>query len=461
MKKMRLCMLLVYGFSPLCNATDLLDVYRQALENDPIFQQAYSRYMSNTESIAQARSALYPQVALSGFVSRNSENVATSDASLNNGYNSKQWQVNASQALFNYKAWAQIQQAKASVKASQATFNDAAQNLILRTANAYFQLLLAQDTVHFAESKKRANKRQFEQAEQRFKVGLDPITSVYEAKAAFDQSVAQVIAAKNNQVNQNENLRKLTNQIYPHVATLNEASVPLQKPKPDKVTEWVDTGLRQNYRLFAANYSVQAARENIKAQSAGNWPTFALQGNTTSTYNDANIAPTNQAAFYIPKHQTNTNVALAMNFPIFKGGLVTSQTRQSQYDFQTSTYQLEQARRDVEANSRIAFNTIIDGISKVRADRQTILSQTNALESTEAQFEVGTRTMVDVVNAQQRLFEAQELLAKDQYQLINAFLNLKYLAGSLSVRDIEEVNAWLKSNHPPAAKLPTASKVTK
>lgn len=445
MKKTLLCLLFAFGVPFMSHATDLMDIYQQALDNDPLFKQAYSTYMSSSESIPQARSALYPQVGIKGQVARTYENVVTSGGSLVSTYNSNQWQVNSSQALFNYQAWSQVQQAKASVKASQATFNDAAQNLILRTASAYFQVLLAKDTLNFAEAKKRANKRQFDQAEQRFKVGLDAITSVYEAKAAYDQSVAQVISSRNNQINQNENLRKLTNHVYEHLSPLRDSRIPLVKPEPDNVTEWVNTGLRQNYKLFSAKYRLLSSRENIKTQSAASWPTFALQGNATQTHIQSNINSNSTTSFFVPSKQTTANLAVAMNFPIFQGGLVEAKTRQAQYDFQTSSQLLEQTYRDVEVNSRIAFNTIIDGISKVKADRQTIISQQNSLESTEAQFQVGTRTMVDVVNAQQRLFEAQQQLASDQYNLINAFLNLKYLAGTLNVNDLEEVNSWLET----------------
>ena len=145
-----------------------------------------------------------------------------------------------------------------------------------------------------------------------------------------------------------------------------------------------------------------------------------------------------------------------MNFPVFQGGLVEANTKQAKFDFQTSSEQLEKTYRDVVVNSHVAFNTIIDGISKVKADRQTVVSQQNSLESTEAQFQVGTRTMVDVVNAQQKLFEAQEQLASDQYRLINAMLLLKYLAGSLSVSDLQEVNSWLATTR--VAGLPPAQK---
>lgn len=445
MKKTLLSLLCTLSFPSLLFATDLMDIYQQALENDPLFKQAYSTYMSSTEAIPQARAALYPQLGITAQANRNVQNVTAGGSTLDTTYSSNQWTVNASQAIFNYKAWAAVQQAKASVKASQARFNDAAQNLILRTASAYFQVLLAKDTLNFAEAKKRANKRQFDQAEQRFKVGLDAITSVYEAKAAYDQSVAQVISARNNQINQNENLRKLTNHVYEHLSPLRDSRIPLVKPEPNNVDEWVNTGLNQNYKLYAAKFGLDAARENIKKQSAGNWPIFALQGTATETHNKSNVGndPNNIDSFFVPTRQGSANVAVAMNFPVFQGGLVESQTRQAQYDFQTTSQQLEQAYRDVVVNSRIAFNTIIDGISKVKADKQTIISQQNSLESTEAQFQVGTRTMVDVVNAQQRLFEAQQLFASDQYNLINAILNLKYLAGTLNVNDLEEVNAWL------------------
>lgn len=419
-------------------ATDLMDIYQQALENDTQFKAAYDNYMSNTEAVPQARAALFPQVGINTAVGRNIQDVKAGGLGGRLGYGSNQWQVTASQAVFNYQAWAQIQQAKASVRAAQAIFNNEAQNLILRTAKAYFDVLLARDTLDFAEAKKRANKRQYDQATQRFNVGLDAITSVYEAKAAYDQSIATVISARNNQINQSENLRKLTNHVYEALAPLKNSQIPLIKPEPSDVNEWIDAGLKQNYNLLSAKYSLEASKESMKSISAGNWPVFSIQSNATQTHNQVDAA-----SFFVPARQTQAGVALAMNFPIFQGGLVQSQTRQAQYNFQASSEQLEQAYRDVVVNSRIAFNTINDGISKVKADRQTIISQKNSLDSTEAQFEVGTRTMVDVVNAQQRLFEAQEQLANDQYNLIYSILTLKYLAGTLNVDDLEQVNSWL------------------
>lgn len=434
------CLLLItIGFSSSSLAVDLMDIYQQALENDPAFKQAYSTYMSSSEAIPQARAALYPQLTVSAIRGRSYEDAIVGTAVIQQTYNQTYYQVNATQAIFNYQAWALVEKAHASVKAAQATFNDSAQNLILRAARAYFDILFARDTLDFAEAKKRANKRQLDQAEQRFRVGLDAITSVYEAKAAFDQSVAEVISARNNQINQNENLRKLTNHVYQFLSPLRNSRIPLIRPEPDVADEWINTSLKQNYRLYSTKYQLEAARDNIKVQAAGGWPVFSVESNGTQTFNEGAGA----SSFFVPTRNSSANIALAMNFPVFQGGLVQANTRQAQHDYQSSSEQFEIVYRDVTVNSRIAFNTIIDGISKVKADRQTVISQQNSLESTEAQFQVGTRTMVDVVNAQRRLFEAQQQLAKDQYDLIYALLNLKYLAGSLNVNDIEEVNSWL------------------
>ena len=439
MKKILVSVLLYLSLTSLIYAADLMDVYRQALENDPAFKAAYSTYMSTSEAIPQARASLLPQMSVRSQLSLNTQNVnAGSSLIISEAYRNSQWELSASQAIFNYKAWSRVQQAKAQVKAAQATFNDAAQDLLLRTANAYLAVLLARDTLNYAEAKKRANTRQLDQATQRYKVGLDPITSVYDAQSGFDQSVAEVISAKNDEVNKNELLRKLTNHVYDDIAALRNSDIPLITPEPNNLDEWVSAGIKQNYKLFSFKYNLQAAREKIKAQSSGDWPVFGLKG---QSYNARNTAGSGN--FFVPNEQKTSVIAVTVDFPVFQGGLVASETKQAQFDFQTASEQLEKTYRDVVVDTHIAFNRIIDGISKVKADRQTVSSRQNSVDSTESQFLVGTRTMVDVVNAQQRLFEAQQELAKDQYSFIYAILNLKYLAGSLNVNDLEQINAWL------------------
>jgi outer membrane protein len=450
--------LLFLSLTSRVEAVDLMEVYHQALENDTQFKMAYSTFMSNTEALPQARAALLPQLTAKAQGSANQQNVTAGVFGIKDAYRSRQWQLQATQAIFNYQAWSKLLQAKASVKAAHATFNDAAQNLILRTCTAYLNILYAQDSLTFAEAKKRANKRQLDQAKQRYDVGLEPITSVYNAQSAYDQSTADVIQAQNDVVTQNEELRKLTNHVYNRLAPLRNQHVPLITPEPNDIEEWVATSLKQNYKLLASRFSLQAARENIKAMSAGNYPVFSLQGGTIQTHNNAaggNITTSPAAdrgiisnsvnSFFVPAGQQLSNVAITVNLPIFQGGLVQSQTRQAQYEFQTSSDQMENIHRSVMVYTRVTYNSILSEISKIKADRQTLMSQENTVQSTETQFLVGTRTMVDVVNAQQHLFEAQLQLSRDQYNYMNSILQIKYLAGTLNVDDLAELNAWLST----------------
>lgn len=376
--------------------------------------------------------------------------MSTGDIQINQKYNGNEWRISATQDIFNYKAWQQVQQAGSAVKSALANFNNAAQSLILRTATAYFDILLAQDTLTFAELKKNANKHQLDQATQRFNVGVDAIASVYEARAAYDQSISEVIAAKNSLINKNQQLSKITNNIYSYLSPIRDNKIPLITPEPNNVDKWVEIGLKQNYLLNAAKYNMQAARDNIKSKSAANWPVFSIKSAIIDTHLDAKPDPlATPSAFitsvFIPNERRLATVSLNMNLPIFQGGLVVSQTRQAKYEFQISGQNLEKAFRDVIVDSNIAFNTIIDEISKVKADRQTVRSQENSLKSVTAQYEVGTRTMTDVVLAQRNLFHAQKQLASDQYYLIKAMLNLKYQAGTLNVTDLEKINSWLKT----------------
>ena len=428
------------SFVQLSRATDLLDVYHHALENDPIFKAAYNTFLSQTEAISIAQSALRPQLSITGLGSRNYTLAITNGFSTSQSYDSEEFQLKATQAIFNLQAWAEVRQAKAHVRAAHAQFNDQAQDLILRVAKAYFNVLLSRDTLNFVQSKKRANARQLMQAQQRFDVGLDSITAVYEAKAAYDQSIAEVIAAQNDQLNQNENIRKLTNQIYDYLSPLRNSTIPLIKPEPNNVEDWITAGIKQNYKLFAAKFNLQAARENIKVQASGNLPVIAIQGNADQARNNSP-----QSDFFVPAVLNTADIGVSLTFPAYQGGLTNAQTRKAQYDFQTVSENLERIYRGVLVDSRIAFNTIVDGISKVKADRQSLISQQNALESTEAQFQVGTQTMVNILNAERRLCEVQKQLATDQYNFIFSLLKLKYLAGSLNASDIEEINAWLKT----------------
>jgi outer membrane protein len=424
-------------------APDLIDVYQQALESDPIYKQAYSTYMAAREASPQAMSQLLPQVNGTGYWNKIDYNSTNPNPLFSTGQYYRQWNyaLTITQPVFNVALWKREQQASQQVRQAQAIFFSAAQDLMLRVATAYFAVLEAKDNVRNAKSKERANKRQMDQASQRFKVGLDAITSVYEAEAAYDLSKAQVITDENNLSNQYENLKKLTNRTYKKLDPLRDQHLPLIKPHPINVDDWVSTALKQNYLLNAAIFAKQAANTNIKIKNAGNLPTISVQGTITDTNSDA-------AAAIVGSDIKQNTIGLNINFPFYQGGLVVSQTRQAVYDFQTAQEKFEQVYRDTLVNTRINYNNIIDGISTVRADRQAVKSGENSVESTEAQFKVGTRTMVDVVTTQTNLFQAQTKLAVDQYRYILSLLRLKFLAGTLSGEDLMQINAWLATNRP-------------
>lgn len=442
--KQFLAMLLALCLSSTVSAApDLIDVYQQALANDPIYKQAYSTYMAAREAEPQAYSRLLPEVLGTGFLNRNRIDSTNPDPVFNVRQQFTQWNytLTITQPVFNVSLWKLEKEASQKVKQAQATFFAASQDLMLRTAKAYFTVLEAKDNLRYARAKERANKRQMDQALQRFKVGLDAITSVYEAQAAYDLSTAEVITEKNNLVNQYENLKKLTNHTYEELDTLKDNHVPLITPEPVNVDDWVSTSLNQNYGLIAASLAKESARTNISVQNAGHLPTIDVQGRVL----DTNTTATAGVAGTDTKEQS---IGLRINFPIYQGGLVVSQTRQAVYEFQTAREKYEESYRDTIVNTRISYNNIIDGISTIKADRQAVKSGENSVESTEAQFKVGTRTMVDVVTTQQNLFEAQTKLARDQYNYIQALLQLKYLAGTLSGEDLLQINAWLKTNRP-------------
>ena len=429
---------------------DLLDIYQQALANDPSFKQAYSSYMSAKEVVPQAMAALRSTISVNANWSdihydATSGNPLVGDQKDN--YTTKDYTVSLMQPVFNIAAWAGLKQANNSAKQALATFDDAVQQLLIRTAQGYFAVLQAKDNLKFSRSQLEANGRSLEQARQRFKVGLDAITSVYEAQAAYDSSRSLLIVAKNNLHNQFENLRILTNHTYQGLAPLRRANVPLVRPEPQNIDSWTDKALQQNYLLKAAKFGMSATKNSISVNNAGHLPTL----NFGATYN---YQRSDSGILFLQGKSTTAAAKLSLNVPIYQGGLVVSKTRQAAYNYQASRENYEGAYRQTIVNTRVAYNNIVNGISTIEADRQAVKSAQNSLESTNAQFKVGTRTMVDVVNAQKNLFQAQTQLATDQYSYILALLQLKYQAGTLSVNDLQEINHWLATKRRYARPIP-------
>ena len=419
---------------------DLVDVFNDAVLNDATFQAAYYTRMSVRETLPQAESLLLPQAVAVADVRRlrqiNSESAFAAEPGFRREefFNPQVYTIDLNQTIFNYQSWMQVQAAKSTVKQAEATFNSEAQSLIFRTASAYFDVLAARDNVRFTRAELRATQRRLEQALERYKVGLDAVTSVYEAQAEYDGINAFLIEAENTLGNRLEDLRILTGREYKSVAPL-KGEVPLLRPMPEDVEQWVDTAAEQNYQVQALKFANDAARDNIKAERAGNFP--VLTGNLNHFDNrGANVGG---AGF----DNRGNSAGIIANFPVIQGGLIASRTRQARYDYDFALAQYEQRYREVVVGTRQTYNTVISGISKVKADKQAIISALNSVDSIEAQYRVGTRTLLDVLDSQRNLFEQQRIFAADQYTYILSTLELKFLAGTLSVEDVQLVNELL------------------
>ena len=427
-------------FSTSINAVpDLLSVYQSSLENDPTFKEAYFIYQAAQEARPQALSYLLPSLSATGTWSDIDNNSKSPNplSSFQVRFQRHNYLLNASQPIFNYAAWVGLKQSSNAIKKAQAVFDDAAQSLMLRTATAYVNVLKAKDNVKFTRSEKLANNRSLSQAKERFDVGIDAIATVYEAQSAYDSSVAQLIVAKNNEHNQFENLRLLTNTLYQDIAVLKSNEVPLIKPSPANIDSWTILATKQNYLLKASQYAALAAKQNISINNAGHLPTV----NLAASYNHLDNK-TSTSNFLLADTDVK-QASIVVNFPLFNGGLVVSKTRQASYNYQAAYNALERNYRSTLINTRIYYHNIINGISTIKANKQTLKSAKNSLESTSAQFDAGTRTMVDVVISQKNLYKTQMQLASDQYDYILALLQLKYQAGILSVKDLQQINQWL------------------
>lgn len=422
-------------------AVDLSQAYHQSVASDPTFKAAYAQWLADKESLPIGWSSLLPSFDVTGSLQRQrtdnqTPNIGGIDIEGRFLNTSKQFELLLTQPLFNYSAWYGVRNASAVVRQATATFNAAAQDLMIRTAQAYFAVLQAADDLRFTLAEKRAVYRQLDQAQQQFKVGLIAITAVHDAQSKYDSIIATEVAARNTLSNKREELREITGVLYSRMSGLTKR-LPLIRPKPDNINRWISVGLKQNYGLKAETAASDAAKANIQVQGGARLPVVSATGGYS--YDDE----TNLGGRSFAK-QRSLSGGLTLDFPAFQGGGVFAKTRQARYQYQVATANWEKQYRSVVSLTRQSFLGVVSGISLIKADRQAIVSAASAVSSTEAGYQVGTRTIVDVLDAQSTLYEAQKNYARDQYQYLLDMLALKEQAGTLSVHDIQLINNWLK-----------------
>ncbi|PLY13608.1 MAG: type I secretion protein TolC [Sedimenticola sp.] len=432
--KKKLLTLLIATLSgiPFAYGENLLQVYQLALENDPQLRAARATRDSAFEAKPQAQAALRPNVSLSGNANHINSDVKGASGDTYN-YNSSQLKLNLSQPIYHREYWIQQEQADKRVAQAEVQYSAEEQGLIFRVSQAYFDVLSAQDRLEFAKAQNAAIGRQLEQSKQRFEVGLIAITAVHEAQAAYDQSRADLIQAENTLDNSWETLWEITmtpvNTISPVIDEL-----PLSRPEPESPEQWGEAAQKQNLSLQAAIYGVDITRQAIEVNRSGHYPTLDLVGGHAF---DRTGSPSGSDA-------DNTSIGLQLNVPLYAGGGVSSKVRQAQFDYEAAQENLDKQRRSVNRQVRNAYRGVIAGISSVEALKASTISAQSALEATEAGFEVGTRTMVDVLNAQRDLFQAMSNYATVRYNYVLSGLELKQAAGTLSEEDLVQVNSWLK-----------------
>jgi len=415
---------------------DLLDVFSMSLKTDPQLLAESASRQAVAELEAQARALFLPEIGLSSDYGRVWQD--TSSQSLVGGkrqYNNHGYSLSITQPVYRRQNFVQRAQADIANESAQASYQIVEQALIIRVAERYFDVLGRGDDVTFAIAEREAISQQLEQTQQRFDVGLATITDVVESQAAYDLANAEVIGAENELANSRERLRE-TSGSYSESLSQLKAESPLVSPEPENIDDWSNVALTQNPNLLVAKSAVDNAGQNIELQKSGHYPTLDIVGQKSYiSQSDSSFGGSSKT------HQET--IGLQFNLPIYSGGSVQSKTRESEFRLDQAMQNEEQQRRSVIRQSRESYNGVISGISRVKALKQAVASSEKALESTEAGYEVGTRTTVDVLNVRRDLFRAHRDHSNSRYDYILSSLRLKQAAGTVNVEDLAQINQWL------------------
>lgn len=437
------------------HAEDLLDAYRQARANDPVLSQADSNRLATGETVVQSRALLLPQVSAQLQLSQSEPNgrspLEQTDAAgntvvINNDIGhtrTRSSSLSVTQSVVDFSRYADLKASKSSSEAQDATYEAALQQLSTRVATAYFQVLTNDDALTFAKANEQALARQLEQAQQRFDVGLSAITDVQDAKAQHDTAVASVITAENTLADSREALTQITGKPSDNLKKLRE-QLPMDPPAPNDPKAWVAEAVKSNPTILASQYNVESAEHSISSARAAHLPTLdATAGyskSTAWTQNAGTLSSSNSSS----NGRGGTTVGLTLSVPIFSGGATQSRVRQSIYQRDAAQDSLESSRRQVVRDTLNYYRSVVAGISKVEATKAAVESSESARDATQAGFEVGTRTIVDVLIAQQNLTSALSDYSQARHQFILDKLLLKQTAGTVDVKDLEAINALLQ-----------------
>ena len=411
----------------------LIDIYTLAEKSDPIYLASEATYLAQKQTLSQNWASVLPQVHFSAYRSDIKQDIQSSSPQVQN-YTSDGYSLRLEQTLYRQDDFLRISQSRASVTKALADFNSAKHDLILRVSEKYFNVLAAKDNLQFSTSEYNALKQRLEQSEEKFQVGLIAITDVHEARARYDLSKAQLISAKNTLQITLENLREVTGKTHNNIKKLTNDIV-LVSPQPDNINEWIKQAENKNLELHAAKQAMLIAEKEIAIQKAAHLPTLDIV---------AEHSQSNTGGGFLGSREIEQNsISLEFNLPLYEGGSTSSKTTQARYEYNVEKQNYIKIKRSTERLVRSGYLNVLASISQVKALKQAVVSGEKALETTQAGFEVGTRTTVDILNSQGELFRAKKDYARARYNYLLETLKLKKASGSLYTSDIKKISNWI------------------
>ena len=422
------------------SAEDLMQIYREAERNDPALAAARANYQATKEAVPQARAGLLPNVSVTGAVNANNYDASIHTdprGDVNRNFWSADLAVSASQPLYRKANQVAVSEANKQVEQADYTLEAAKQDLMLRVASAYFDILLAQFNIELAESQKAAVSEQLAQAKRNFEVGVATITDTNEAQAAYDAIVAQEISARNDLDNKRTALRAIIGRAPPDLKRLGPSFEPMP-PTPNDLDFWVDKALSGNLAVKVAQYNSEIASLEIERQRAGHLPTLDLVGSYGAQ------ASNGTTQFGVRSDARQAVIGLALTVPLYQGGFVDSKVRQAIAQQDSARQNLELARRIALFGAQTGFTGVNSAAASVKAFEQALVSAQTAYESNKTGQEVGVRTNLDVLNTQQNVFQRRRDLAQAYFNYLLGVLRLKAAVGTLSIDDLEEINRRLQ-----------------
>lgn len=425
------------GFSAMSQAENLLQVYQQAKSTNPDLRSSAATRDAAFEKINQARSPLLPQLGLGADYTYNKGYRDSKDVNSN----AKSASLQLTQTLFDMSKWRALTLQEKQAGIEDVTYQTAQQNLMLNTATAYFNVLRAIDSLSYINAQKQAIYRQLDQTTQRFNVGLVAITDVQNARSQYDSVLANEVLARNTLDNALESLRQITGNFYPQLAGLNIERFSTQKP--EAVNNLLKEAENRNLNLLSARLSQDLAREQIRSAETGYMPTLDLTASTGVTDTRYSGSRTNNSNSFNDSDAGQHRVGINFTLPLYSGGATNSQVKQAQHSYVSSSELLESAHRSVIQTVRSSFNNISASISSINAYKQAEVSAQSSLDAMEAGYQVGTRTIVDVLDATTTLYNAKQQLSSARYDYLINQLNIKSAQGTLSETDLQALNASL------------------